>query len=1030
MLGAAAAGGYRDPGVAPGQERAGVNWCIRGKRAGEGSARQPVSEQRVLTPRLVGRDDVIAALQQLARGVASGDGSVALISGEAGIGKTRVLGNLRRELEAEGWRAVRAACYEEDRNTPFSAVADLLRALHMLDEPGWMEGLKPETGLISRVFPRLGADLEPQPEPPDQEPAQLRARLADALHGVLSACVKRGPLLVAIEDIHWADEGSLEVLLRLARRVEGLPVLLAFTLRDEDAGPAVDHLVSELARERRVEEVALEPLTLGQTDSMVRTILGHELPLRSDFLHALYQLTDGNPFFIEEVVGPLLSERGEGIGSTSIAELRIPRSVREAVVRRVLPLPEPARHLLNVAAVAGVQFDVELLQRVTGLDDAAMLESIRALTGARLVVDEGAGVLGFRHALTREAVRGEMLSLERRSLSRRLAEALQSARGGDLQERVEDLGALFLEAEDWANAFRYASEAGRRALNMYSPVTALGQFSRALEAASHLAADQRAQEAEVVRLRGTAQEAIGDFERARTDYENAVARAGAAGDGETRWRALLNLGLLWASRDYTRCEPYFRMGLEQARAIGDSGAIGHSLNRLANWHSNIGEYERAAELSEEALATFRAAGNQEGAAETLDLLGMTFTQAMQLPRAANCYRQAISLLEELDDRRTLASALASIQIGSGTYQTDMAVPALPLTEGSAFGSRGLLLARECGSKAAEAYALWQLAFSLGPQGAYGQALTFGEEALAIAQQIGHTQWELAAHCALGGVYTDLLYHEAATAHLEQAVALAQKMGAAFWSWQASALLIDALVCSGQPEAGLRLFEEAVERGPEPLGGRHLYVAKGDALLALERSEEALEIAELLMRLTRASGRAETALRVARLAGRVRVAAGDLEGALELLSEAEAAAGQQGHLSLAWRLNADMAHAWLAAGDRDAARAAADKGLRLVEGLAERIPDEPLSLQFRERAFARLPGGLRRRQAGDSVGRLTRREAEIAVLVARGLTNREIAEELVLSTRTVETHIANALAKMGFATRAQLAGWAVEQVFRG
>ncbi len=651
---------------------------------------------------------------------------------------------------------------------------------------------------------------------------------------------------------------------------------------------------------------------------------------------------------------------------------------------------------------------------------------LKELVAAQLVVEEPGAAFVFRHALTREAVRSELLLHERRRLSKQVAETIERLHQDDVEARVGDLALHFYEAGEWRKAFEYSRRAGERAMALYAPAEALVHLTRAIDCATRLAGVDCSG---VYRLRGAACEAAGELEAARLDYEEAAARAEAVGNSHERWRALLDLGLLWASRDYARSEPYYREALELARALGEPAAIARSLNRLGNWHSNVGDVGRALELSEEALEIFRANGDSRGVAETLDLLGMTSTHAMRFQRAASYYGEAIALLERLNDKATLTSALASIQIGAGTYQTDMVTPALSLPEASALGERALLVARQAGARAAECYALWQLAFSLGPQGQYARALESAEAAVRIARDAGHLQWETAAECALGAVLTDILASDQCQAHLRRAVQLAEEMASEGWITQATALLVEGLLVGGDVAAALALYDSVARERPRAFGARQLYAAGAEAVLANGDTGRALAMAEALEAADEDRGAGPPPPRLLRLRGRALLAASRPEQAVAPLADAAEAARVHGSLSHAWRAETELAQALLATGRREEAQEAAKRALALLDSLAANVPAGALRDGFRENAMRRVPASLRPRPSRSTTAPLTGREAEVAALVAQGLSNRAIADLLVLSRRTVETHVANAMAKLGLTSRSQLAAWAVEHRLR-
>jgi DNA-binding CsgD family transcriptional regulator len=977
--------------------------------------------QPIVCPVLVGRREALASLVLLCEQAAQ-RGRVALVSGEAGIGKSRLVAELTATSLAAGQRVLLGRFFEPDANLPYSAITRLLSDLAAGPESDLLVPYAPELRLIAPDLARLVAAPEAiAASGPD--PEQDKRRVLDGLTKLVRALCAGRATVIVFEDVHWADAASLEALLQVAR--DATPgCLLVLTYRSDERSPALDALLAALDRERLAAEISLRRLALAEVDGMLRAILGGDRSTRADVLHVIHQLSDGNPFFVEEVTRSILDQAGsiEGLDALRLADFDLPRSVNEAVRRRTTGLSTGARELLSLAAMAGVRFDFPLLCELSGRAEAEVLVLMKELIAAQLVVEEAEDRFAFRHALTCEAIRSELLLRERRVLNLKIAEAIERLHAGDLDSQIEGLARHFYDAGEWEKALRYSRRVGERAMALYTPGAALAHLIRAIDAGERLGG---AGLAEVFRLRGAANEAIGEFDAARADYERAAADADAAGDQKVRWQALLDLGLLWASRDYSRSEVYYRTALDLARGL-DAAALGQSLSRLGNWYANVGDFKTGRQLIEEALATFRAAGDHTGEAQTLDLLGITCYGSMQLALGVRYYREAISLLEEIDDRRTLTSALASVPIGSGTPQTDMAPPALTLKEGSDFGERALALARQSGSRSAEAYALWQLAFSLGPQGEYARALAYGREALAIARETQHRQWETAASCALGALFTDLLAPEQALDVLRPAAALAQSLGSHLWTGQATAFLIDGLIAAGEIDAAAQLCDPASLDHLTTFGPRQIYASAAELALAQGDLDRVFSMLERLEEEAERSVPGAASLRLGRLRGRALAASGRSDGAVLQLRETEAAARLQSRLSLTWRLDADLADVFLRSGDREAARAAAGRCTDVIDLLASRILDAALSSAFLARAMEHLPAVLRRRSGRERVDLLTEREAGIAVLVARGLTNREIADELVLSTRTVESHVANAMAKLGFTSRSQLAAWAVER----
>jgi tetratricopeptide (TPR) repeat protein len=344
------------------------------------------------------------------------------------------------------------------------------------------------------------------------------------------------------------------------------------------------------------------------------------------------------------------------------------------------------------------------LQALTGHNDTELLALVKELMAAQLVVEESADRFAFRHALTREALYGQLLVRERQILHGQLAQAIEQIHADSLEAHLEALAYHAYEAARWQMALDYAQRAGEKALALYAPHAAIEQFTRAINAAGRLS---QAPASALYQLRGQAFDTLGDFDQARNDFEAALRAARAAGNQPAAWQALLDLGLLWASRDYERTGDYCRQALALARSMEDSAAVGHSLNRIGNWLMNSGQPFEALDYHREALELFETLDDQAGVAATLDLLAMTSNQCGDGAGAVIYYEQAIPILRQLNDRQTLASSLT--MLSHYTLNEALIREAIELTQ-------------EIDWRAGEAYALVYLGSLLAYRGDYGQGL--------------------------------------------------------------------------------------------------------------------------------------------------------------------------------------------------------------------------------------------------------------------------------------------------------------------
>ena len=864
------------------------------------------------------------------------------------------------------------------------------------------------------------------------EPEQEKRRLFHALVGFLLHLADRAPVLVVLEDLHWCDDTSLEWLLYLARAIATRPVAVLLTVRSDEISPALQHTLAALDRSRLAADLSLVPLDRPEVDAMLQAIFGLQRPSRDEFLDAIHTLTGGNPFFIEEVLRALVASggiyrSGDAWSGRMLSELQIPRSVRDTVLRRRAALSTHAVRALEIASVGGQRVDYALLQRLTGYTEDEMLRSLKELIAAQLLVERSPEQFSFRHALTREAIYADLLGRERQALHRTVAAALEVLNPPTQETNLADLAYHYHQAGAWQEALRYARQAGERAQRLYAPRAAVDQFSRALDAAAHLAAGQPP---DLYRARGKAHETLGAWEPAHQDYQAALAAARGASDRSAEWDALLDLGMLWAGRDYDCTRRYYQQAAELAAAAGDQALIAHSHNRIGNWHLNVDQPLDAREHHQAALGIFEQIDDRRGIAATLDFLGMTSFLGADLLRGTGYYRQAVALFRELDDRPGLTSALATLTLRGATIQTDsMVLPVATLAQCTADGEEALQVARAIGHRAAEAYAQLMLGFCLGGAGSYGRALAAAEAGRGIAVEIEHRQWMAAAACVLGYLHIDMLDVDAAVAGLERGLSLARDTGSSHWVRVASGLLASAAIIRRDHARAEAVLDAAGEptSAPLTLGARLIWCARAELALARKQPETALALLDQLEAVTPSQEEIrDRSLRLLSLRGTAMAALGHTAEATCLLDTARDLAAETGARPMLWRIEIARGALALAMGHRQAAADAHAAAVATVETLAQSIPSEHRQ-SFRVAAHALIPGGrVRTGASAPGPGGLTARECEVAALVARGCSNREIAAALYVGERTVETHVSNIMAKLGCDGRARIAAWAARQ----
>jgi len=957
-------------------------------------------------PPLVGREREQATLRDALDAALAGHGSLVLIGGEAGIGKTALAEVLLAEAIAVGATVLVGRCYDLSETPPYGPWAEALAHVPHFDGP---------------------------PAPPDLgggAGALDRAGLFAAVREYLAALTARSPLVLLLEDLHWADPASLDLLRTLARQIGALALLLLVTYRADEVMPRrpLYPLLPLLVREARAARLALRPLDLSGVAALVAACY----PLAEDDAVRLVAYLDrraqGNPFFVGEMLhtleeSGLLKLLGPDAASWALGDLagaRLPSLVLQVIDGRAARLGEGARGLLAVAAAIGQEFDPGPWAAVGGVGEEALLLVAEAALEARLLEAAGdGGRLRFAHALVREALYEAVPPVRRPALHRRIAEALSAAPQPD-----PDAVAYHFQQSGDARAYEWLLRAAARARTRYAPRSAVDHATRAL------ALGQRhglAPSPAPYRERGLAYEILGEYALAQADQEVALVLARAAGQRRAAWQALLDLGQLWAGRDYARTGDYYRQALDLARAMGEPADLAHTLNAVGNWHVNVDQPFVGQGYQREALVLFRELGDRRGVSATVDQLGMALFLAGDLVGAAAEGRAAAATFRQLGDRQALATTLAWLCECGGWYGGEANAPGLRPAEARQYGEEAVELARAIGSRAGESFALLMLAVSCAQQGEYGYALDLLGRGWELAEEVAHGEWLTEAQLRLGALHRDLFAADAARRHLERALAKARDLHSTCLVRLVSGTLALACVEQGDFARARTLLDPAAlgpEEPPYTAGQRHCRLAWLELALAEGDAARALRIADGLVSSDAQAAAGRAIPHVWRARARALAA---LERRAEALVDALAArdiAAELGARPLLWRLHADIAVLARAAGRPVDAATAAAAARALIHDLAGTVPEGDLREGFLRGALALVPPDTTE-PAGAYPAGLTAREVEVLRLVARGLTDAEVAKQLFLSPRTISTHLRSIYGKLDVSSRTAAARLAAE-----
>ena len=578
---------------------------------------------------------------------------------------------------------------------------------------------------------------------------------------------------------------------------------------------------------------------------------------------------------------------------------------------------------------------------MTLANQLAILESLGLLRAAPAQPE---AEYEFRHALIQDAAYASLLKQDRRRLHQLAGETLERVYADHRDEYAPVLAAHFAEAGDAPRALCYYRIAGERAAMMYALPEAASHYTSAIQISEELGQPA----ARLYRARGSVYETLGNFERARADLDAALRLARGAGDARAEWETLLDMGLLWAERDYARTRQCYERALELAQALDDPRALAHSRNRMGNWYLNAEQPQTAMGYHEQALAAFEALGDTAGTATTLDLLGTASFLGADVARGVAYYRQAIDLFQQLDNRRGFASALSSLS-GRDAYFAYVAdMPIERLSDGLREAEQARDIARQIGWRAGEVEALCFMGAIWGTLGRYREAFDAAQTGVSLSEAIGHRQWNIFTEWILGYLYLDLFALPAAQRHLEKARALSDEVGSPYWVRVTAAMLADAYTAHGQTERAERVLDIALDPAApaETAAQRHVWCARARVVLRAGNAQRALDI---VARLDGAANPREPSrlpgLWACHLRGDALLALERFDEAAAVLEEAREITVTTGAQAIEWRILVSLGKAYHGQGRKAESRQALASARAIVHSIAANAPDDLLRDSF-------------------------------------------------------------------------------------
>jgi tetratricopeptide (TPR) repeat protein len=881
-----------------------------------------VAAERGLTS-YVGRKHELDLLRRHLDQVKGGKGQVVLISGEAGIGKSRLLLEFRRSIQEEvTW--LEGQCISYGKNIPYRPIIDIVKGAFQVEESdseahiiqrveegtaGWDEVTQatiPYLKALLSVDPGLETILA-------MDPRDRRAGIYDGLRALLLQECRRRPLVVVVEDLHWVDEQSEAALRVLVDVIANTRVLLLLTYR-----PGYAHSLGERSY---FDWLALSDLPPEQSLALAQSVL-QQASLPQELTSLITGKGEGNPFYIEEVTkslvesGVLRERNGNYMLVQSTEGIRVPDTIQEVILSRIDRLDGQAKAALQLASVIGREFTARILERISDLE-ARLDEVLGELKTLELIYQEAYFPelsYMFKHALTQDVAYRTLLRERRKRLHRLIGAAIEELYADRLSEQVEMLAHHYYQGEAWDKALAYLVKAGGKAAAAYANHDALDYYAQALEVCDKLVPAPLETVADVANKRGMVNMVIGDYKAAITDFNQTQVAAHSLADPHLEGMALTLRGVAEVEdHDPTAAETSLRKALaiagEKFMDIRFFASVVLAITlKLFNRHAEAKSYYQVA----------------QELAPTIDdpaMLGWWRVVGPAFPNWEGRFDDALEIHRHYDgDNRDQMNAV-------------------------------------------DLNALWFKTISLGGKGEYQKALDLLQRILSFCERIGESNVRIRLLNTLGWIYGEIQDHHQAMEWNERGIKAAQEVGFPDPEVESNARLnlADNLLAFGRLDEAKEhfLIVEQIIRNPQPQEyyslwrySQHHFHSYGELWLARGEPEKALAYADECLSLAEDSNSQKNIVKVRRLRGQAFMAQGQLGEAEQELSMALEVAQRIGNPTQLWKTYAIFGDLRAAQEQSGEAQKSYREAIEVIQQVAASLEDQKLRETFLKSAAVR------------------------------------------------------------------------------
>jgi diguanylate cyclase (GGDEF)-like protein len=702
------------------------------------------------TQEMIGRDEELIRIKGFIQSIFDGCGGAITISGEIGVGKTRLLHEVIKDSDYQNMRFLNSNLSATTKSIPYYPFREIIRAvIKKQGEESLFE--IPQAYQIELV--KIVPELSGKSKIDEQIFMVDKFRLFEGVRRFLALQASKAPLFVCLDNIHWADDSSLELFHYLVRALKESSVFFFLVYRVEEVkDSSFQNVLQLMAREGLYKKTDIEPLKTADVARMLSLMIDG-IP-SSELTEYIFKETGGNPFFIEELMksldtnGALVWHKDKWVFDRG-KKVVIPYSIEGVVDRKLGMMDKEACDLLEYAAVLGRKFDFRFLHDITRMNEGHLFDLMDEILGMRLLEEQRREYYCFSEEIIREVIYNKISGLKLKRYHQVVGEKLLALYKGRTEVVVEELANHFYISRDLEKAIAYSVVAGGRAKDVYANRDAIRFYNIAIECLPQSEImDKEVKEIEYLKKKAAVFDLVGESEKAVEDLGEAIKKATVL--GERKWEADCLIALCkvyFGISRYNNTIEMAEIALEIYKELNDKKGEAEGLNCIGIAHWYLGEFKNALKLYQSSLKIAKKIGNRNLEAMTLGNCSIIFWNLGEYSKSLKYYSRSLEITKELGDPETEGRAFNNIGLIYGTLGEN--------SKALEYYKHSLKITKEIGERKIEASTLNNIGIIYVTFGEYTKALEYYMDSLKITREVGDRKVEAMTLNNIGILYCNI-----------------------------------------------------------------------------------------------------------------------------------------------------------------------------------------------------------------------------------------------------------------------------------